>query len=479
MLYKWFVILIFAFLYTFRLLEVPTGLTVDEAAFGYNAALLSETGRDENSRSWPVFVLSIEGKDWRQPVTEYFVVFLYKLFGPSVFLLRFSSVLIAVISLWLIYKLAETVLGKKSGLWAVLVLGSSPLFFIHARLGLDNIMPVPFTILWLWTISKFLKTGTKNWLLLSGLALGVAFYTYKGMRAIVPLWSFLSIIMIVKKVGWQKWFGVEVLYFVVSILPFVLMIPILDHFYAGAVMGGSRPAGNSIYELASAYLSSYDWSYLFVRGDITLYHSTGLHGVLLLATLPLLVIGLVSILKKLDNPKILILYSLIIAPLFYGFVGSQHRFSRLLALLPMLVLLIVNGIVWIRDYKGKAYKYLVTILLLLSFLNFGDFLKYYFVTYPGVTQSLVGEMKGYKDFEVLKKVAEQKKLDPVISNTIGDKTNQSHNFYQAVYFGKLLPTRNDDLGAVEGEILLTQREKIVGNKAENYPLDKYFLQVKE
>ena len=34
------------FLLTYRLIQVPTGLTVDESAFGWNAALLSKTGHD-------------------------------------------------------------------------------------------------------------------------------------------------------------------------------------------------------------------------------------------------------------------------------------------------------------------------------------------------------------------------------------------------------------------------------------------------
>ena len=41
-----FCLILWAF-FSFRLLEVPPGITVDEAAFGYNAALISKTLKDE------------------------------------------------------------------------------------------------------------------------------------------------------------------------------------------------------------------------------------------------------------------------------------------------------------------------------------------------------------------------------------------------------------------------------------------------
>jgi hypothetical protein len=62
-----------AFIFSYRLLQVPLGLTADEGAFGLNAVLLSNTLRDENNRFLPFFVLSLNGTDWRQPVTQYYL----------------------------------------------------------------------------------------------------------------------------------------------------------------------------------------------------------------------------------------------------------------------------------------------------------------------------------------------------------------------------------------------------------------------
>lgn len=58
-----------ALFFSYKITSIPTGLTVDESAFGYNAALLAKTAHDENGRFLPIFVHSTKQTDWRQPVT--------------------------------------------------------------------------------------------------------------------------------------------------------------------------------------------------------------------------------------------------------------------------------------------------------------------------------------------------------------------------------------------------------------------------
>lgn len=135
--------------FSFKLTSVPAGITVDEGAFGYNAILLSKTLHDENGRFLPVFVLSIKGTDWRQPVTQYFDAVYFKAFGASVFNLRFTSVIVAVVSVFLIFYLARQLLGKFGAIVASLLLVTTPIFMIQSHLGLDNIYPIPFVIGWL------------------------------------------------------------------------------------------------------------------------------------------------------------------------------------------------------------------------------------------------------------------------------------------------------------------------------------------
>ncbi|MEK7497536.1 MAG: hypothetical protein AAB656_01310, partial [Patescibacteria group bacterium] len=107
----WLVPLFFVGLFlSYRLVEVPPALTVDEAAFGYNAVLLASDGHDENGKFLPFFVNSINGMDWRQPVTQYYTALVFKFFGASAFNLRFGSVVLTLISTVLTFKIVNRLL---------------------------------------------------------------------------------------------------------------------------------------------------------------------------------------------------------------------------------------------------------------------------------------------------------------------------------------------------------------------------------
>ena len=140
---------IFFFLLSYRLLDVPTGFTVDESAFGYNAALLARTGYDENGDKFPVFVNSINHSDWRQPWTQYYITLFFKIFGISIYNLRLSSVVLTLISALLLFYFVKLLLGQKLAFFSLILYLITPVVFMHSHLGLDNIMTVPFTLLWL------------------------------------------------------------------------------------------------------------------------------------------------------------------------------------------------------------------------------------------------------------------------------------------------------------------------------------------
>ena len=464
-------------IYNRMLLKVPTGLTVDEAAFGYNASLLAQTGKDERGIARPVFVLSIGGHDWRQPVTQYFMAGLFRIFGSSVYMLRFSSILISLFSIWAIYVLANKIIGNGWGILAAVFLATMPILVIQSHLGLDNIMPVPFTIVWLWALFSYKDKKDWRWLVLAGITLGVDFYTYKGMRAVFPLWVITSAIyLVIIEKSWKQRIK-ALLILGVAILPFIAVIPHLEKNYSGAILGGSNPTINNFYDLAIPYLSSFDPSYLFIRGDALLFHSTGRHGMLLLASLPLVLLGIYKMISSKKTEFSVILFALVSAPLLYSVVGSEHRFSRLLCLLPLYALIMTVGLKHFWDSRKRAWVLVGVGVMLLLAVNFGNFIGYYWNSYPGVTMTLVGDMSYYRDFETLAIESKKLNLEPVITNMVAMKTGESGHFFQAIYFGRLLKTVSDDSGAKEGQALLTQRQGIEGNTLVGANQVLYFVQV--
>ena len=275
------------------------------AAFGYIASLIPRSLRDRNGRFLPVFVLSLDGRDWRQPITQYFQVLTFKIFGSSLFNLKFTSVFVASISAVLIFILGKQLFNLKFALLSLTIFITTPVIMIHSHLGLDNIMPIPFILVWLLGILNFEKKKSIKYLILAGINLGISFYAHKSMRSAAPVWTVMTILYLMftylknwKLINIKNYFPVII--FITSIAPLYLVTPILEYKYSGAVFGNQDLTGTSVYDFAYFYLSSFDLSFLFVKGDQILHHSTLKHGTFLLSALPLFVYGIYQsvILKK-------------------------------------------------------------------------------------------------------------------------------------------------------------------------------------
>lgn len=428
------------------------GLTVDETAFGYNAALLSRTGHDENGRLLPLFVLSINGQDWRQPVTQYYLAGLFKIFGPSIYLLRFSSILITLLSSFLLFCLAKKINGNLFALFAVAIFLATPLIMIQSHMGLDNIMPIPFTLLWLFGLYRYGQTKKLRYVAISAVSLGISFYTYKGMRAVVPVWGVISILYLYfLKINSLK----SIFFFSLFISPFVLAIPYLHHLYPGAIFGGARPKTESIYDFLYPYLSSFDPTFLYIKGDATPFHSTGRHGMMLLVTLPIFIIGIASSVR-LKRFHWFLLLAFFSAPLLYGFVDSVHRASRLMCLIPLYSLICAVGLSCLSGLKSKIATPLLALFLFAAAFNYYDFVKFYWHDYAKFTQNFLGDLKPYLSFKQLKIESEMLDLKPYVSDDI------SSDFFASIYFPHGLPEIHRDLSPPPGSILLTNREEVPG-----------------
>lgn len=472
-----FVLTFFAIFFAYRLNKVPKGLTVDEAAFGYNAVLLSETYHDENGRFLPFFVLSIEGKDWRQPVTQYFMAFFFKIFGASKFKARFTSVIVVLSSLVLTFYLTKILMDKTAAYLASFIYLTIPIVMIHAHMALDNIMPVPFVLGWLLFLVLADKTDEIKYLLFAGISLGIGFYTYKGMRAIVPVWCILTGFYFfthnfaeIKKLKFQNFFK-QGLYFTLGIAPFLMVIPILQKKYAGAVFDRQSPQLTNIYNFIYPYLSSFDLSFLFVKGDRTIYHSTGRHGMFLLVSLPLFLTGIYYIIKKKKGFLFFVLASFFSGPLLYGLVNSVHRASRLLALIPLFVLISTLGA---REILRRK-KYILVGIILLMLINYINFVNYYWWTYPKMSQQKFSQSINIP-FKKLSQEAEKRGLKPVIDTYVFKSNGESAKFYNVAYFDQLEKLQ-DGQDLAPGSILLTNREDVDGLTRLKVKVPNHYLHV--
>ena len=361
--------LIFAFvLLSFKITQVPPGINGDESGIGYNAILISRNLTDENNNFLPLFIFA-KGSDWKQPVSVYTTAFVFRIFGPSLEALRATSILFVLASIVIFYFLAKETFNFKFFIVGTLILLTVPIIMIQSHLALENIAVLPFIFFWLLMLARYEGLKKPVYLFLGGVALGVSVYSYLGMRLIIPVLSLITLIHFRRNLK-------KSIHFLLGVLPFFAFLYVANFYYPGAVVGHYNAPFPSINEFLLRYLSVFDISFLFLKGDITSYHSTGKAGMFLIASLPIFIIGIGKILKEKKPFEILILSSFFLVPLLFGFVPDIYRASRLLALAPFYTLVSTIGFFAIPKKLGF-------VILILMAINYLFFVKDYWFDYPG------------------------------------------------------------------------------------------------
>lgn len=424
------------FFFTYKITDVPPGINGDESPIGYNAILLSRTLHDENNRFLPLFVSTQNGVDWKQPVTMYATTLAFKLFGPSYEMLREVSVMILLISAVLFVLLFKEVMDLKGAFIGLFIFITTPIVMIQSHLALENIAPIPFVILWLIMLSKYEKSRNLKFIFMSGAMLGLSIYAYQAMRIIAPVFAVIStaFIFLLNKRSWSKSLK-PVIYFSFGMLPFFLLLFWVRKEYPGALTAYNQPFKiNSYQEFLLPFLSSFDLSFLFIKGDSTLYHSTGKHGVYLLATLPLFLLGSYQALKKKNPLLILSLAAFLFAPAFFGLVNSVHRGSRLLAMLPSYIIITTFGLRFLLESKEKFIKYILGgAVIVLILVNYFDFVNDYWFIYPSRAREVFPSV-AHIAFKDLYLYSVNFNKAPVIRRDIYRRESVGSQFFEQLYF---------------------------------------------
>lgn len=433
------------FLFTYRLLEVPPGINGDEAVIGYNAALVSRNGLDSNNNFLPLFTSVPKSNDWKQPVTFYAEILAFKIFGPSYFTLRAVSVFFALLSGSLIFLLINELLGFKTALAGLAIFLTIPIVMIQSHLALENIAPVPFISFWLWMIIKYSKQLKLRYLVLAAIALSVGLYSYLGLRLIVPSLAVLTIIFVyyLSQKSFDK-VRKGVFIFILIILAFFALFLNVKDKYPGSFLGQYRPYGVTAYQqFLLPYLSSFDPTFLFIKGDVTPYHSTGKQGMFLLGTLPLFVYGIVKIIKNNKSIQTFILASFFLTPILFGLASDTHRASRLLTLIPFYTIVAsIGGVGMIEKvnfkFKKKIISFtLISFLAFLIMLNYVDFLRDYWFEYPLRVKAEFSRPFNLA-FERAQELARQHNLTPLIQDDFRVENPIAVDFFETIYFPKKL-----------------------------------------
>lgn len=432
-----FFLILGGYLYTYKLLDTPIGINGDEAVVAYSSALIAQSGKDSEGRVYPVFTKVANSNDWKQPVTIYSTVLIFKLLGISYFNLKLTSVFFALSSGILIFFLVKEIFDQKYAIFSLLIYLTIPIVMIQSHLAIENIAPLPFITLWLWMMIKYSKIRKTRYLIIAASMLGISMYSYLGLRLIMPVLTLLSLSYILFLNIKNKEKIRPLIIFIISLAPFLIFLFAIRNSYPGAVFASNRPQDFESYrQFLLPYISSFDLSFLFMKGDSTPYHSTSKEGMFLLATLPLFILGLSEIARVRKHTYIFILLVFFLTPILYGLPGSIYRSSRLLSLIPSFILIATLGLKSLFEIKSKLKIYLLSILFFLILLNYRAFLLDYWFDYPQRTNQSF-EKPVHTVYEKIAKISKKENLKVLIHNDIPMRNPYAYYFFAMAY----LPNR--------------------------------------
>ena len=95
------ILILGTFLRFWRLGQVPASPDWDEAALGYNAYSLLQTGKDEYGKAWPLVIRSFD--DYKPAVYVYLTILPVKFFGLNLWATRLPAAFLGALAVLVVY----------------------------------------------------------------------------------------------------------------------------------------------------------------------------------------------------------------------------------------------------------------------------------------------------------------------------------------------------------------------------------------
>jgi 4-amino-4-deoxy-L-arabinose transferase-like glycosyltransferase len=235
MIKKTFILLILImilgfFLRFYQVASDPPSLNWDEAAIGYNAYSIMQTGHDEWGQFLPLHFKSYG--EYKLPAQIYASIPGIAIFGLNELGVRITPVVYGTLTIWLLYLLAGELfigeLGKKkaeiTGLLSAFLLAISPWHIQLTRASFESSFSVFWVVLGMWLLVKGFKNS--KWAALSMIPFAISVYTYNTTRVFTPL--FLAAILIIY---WKTLFKFRKALILSVIIFGVLMLPLLPFLF--------------------------------------------------------------------------------------------------------------------------------------------------------------------------------------------------------------------------------------------------------
>jgi 4-amino-4-deoxy-L-arabinose transferase-like glycosyltransferase len=399
------IILIGGFLRYYQLADVPSGFHADEAAFGYNAYSILQTGKDEYGKFLPIVLKSFG--DYKGALYTYFDIPSIAVFGLNIFAERLPSVLFGSLIILLIYFLAKKLLNnQKIALVSSFLFAISPWSINICRISGDVTAALFFALLMIYGLLDLRQKFSKKWLtiaLIASLAAMASYAPYRIYVILIPLiFLIISFERVKKSLKYDKSALVILIGAITIGLIYTLTAPvarfnqisifstpstqlilqeqiresqhipvIITRIFHNKIINYSR----TILENTSEYFTL---DYLFLEGGYPQRERIPDTGLFYIWQAPFFLLGIYSILRNKRRNEILLLlwWLILLLPTVITFdeIPNMHRN---LIILPAMLLIIAIGIHELfKSNALRRMKVLPVIFTIVLFIGIYEFLYF-------------------------------------------------------------------------------------------------------
>ena len=166
----------------------PPGFFLDESSIAYNAATISQSGRDEDGALWPVYFRAFG--EYKNPLYIYLLAAVFKVTGPSILGARILSATLGLLASVFVGLLAFLISRRISiGILMGTIALFTPWLFEISRLVFEVALFPLMLVLFLLQVYLLSRKAEWSWgrEFLLALTLGLVTYTYSIGRLFGPL----------------------------------------------------------------------------------------------------------------------------------------------------------------------------------------------------------------------------------------------------------------------------------------------------
>ncbi len=374
---------------------VPAGFHADEVAYGYNAYSILKTGRDEYGKPFPIVLRSFG--DYKAAVDAYLAIPFIYLGGLHEWTVRAPSAVFGILFILLTYVLVLRLSkNKRLSMLAMAIAAISPIGILLSRVQSDPLICATFFFFAVYCWLLWLDTRKARFIALMGISMFLSFFTYTITRLFaIPFflligftfWQkfdtqarrvFLAIFMmvIVVVIGLYLspagiWFS-QVSVFSSQNVQLPLDEEIREDGVQAVPLLMTRMIHNKVIAYGQYFLKNYtdylSFEFLFTQAKEPLREQIPHLGVMMLADVPFLLVGIYMAFRKRLSYGVFAVLWILSVPAVLSIASAEtpnvHRF--ILAMIPM-YLLTALGMVSVYEMLNARRRFGFIILLVFVF----------------------------------------------------------------------------------------------------------------